>query len=70
MTVRPIPDDDRPRPAAPDAERGTRESAVTPSEQARAGRAEGVCPAAPAVDERRWWEKQLGVELGAPLDAA
>ena len=76
MTVRPSPD--RPTdPADPtaanavrEAGRGRREPAVAPSEQARAGSAEGARPAAPAVDELGWWEKQLGVELDTPLDAA
>ena len=65
MTVRPSPDDDRSSAARPGAEPETREPAGSASVQARAGSPEGA-PAAPAVDERGWWEKQLGV----PLEAA
>ncbi len=72
MTVRPSPDRPPDPPehavanAAREAERRRRESSVTPSEQARAGSVQGAEPAAPAVDELRWWAKQLGM----PLDAA
>lgn len=72
MTARPSPDShagpaEREWLVAVDtAESPRREPAVRRSDQARAGLAEGVTPAAPPVDDLTWWAKQLGV----PLEAA
>jgi hypothetical protein len=49
-----------------EAELERRETSVRLAEQARSGQVEGVSPAAPAVDDAEWWQKQLG----SPLEAA